>query len=178
MRGKSFHVPAIAMACLLGGFALVCAVPMPEEQVWATFNKIDVGPFDWKGGTTAREAWDELNEDLRKQGCTKYSIVLAKGVLTLDPEDAASFKAFDGEELQAPGDVAISLKLDKAIPATECIRCVAELSGCYFRPTREGILIYSIQNGPPPDPPSWRREFRNWLRFEVPRIWRRITDGK
>lgn len=164
------------MACLSFCVVLLSVLPTPEEQAYAAIEKIEVGPFDWKD-IPARDAWAILNEELRAQGCTKYSIILEERVTTLDPEDAASFKKLFGEDLKAPGDVTISLKLDKAVPAFECIRYVVELSGCFYMAKPEGVLVYDIRHIPSYEPPSWRQELRDWMRVKASGIQRWIGNA-
>jgi hypothetical protein len=179
----------MAVALLVGCFVFVCAWPTPEERAYDAISKITVQPFDWKE-IPAREAWAFLSEELRAQGCTKYGIILDKHALTVDPaevaafekhlqtldaEAAASYKELYSDVLTAPVDVAITLKLHRAIPASECVRYIAELSGCRYKTHSKGILVYSLRHAPPPDPPAWREELRGWAKLKMRSIWYRFT---
>ncbi|QIF05474.1 hypothetical protein [Roseimicrobium sp. ORNL1] len=158
-RRLSITVVAIAAVTLavVVTFAVLIWMPLPEERSFLKLAKVNIGPISLSGAT-AREAVAAVNAQLEKEGQTHLRLFI--------PETTQF------------GSGTISMELD-AVSVADCARYISELSDARMYGTEEGITIdirgcYSSSTPVPPPSRSWRREFRDWVRYTLPYKWKRF----
>ncbi|HSI64455.1 MAG TPA: hypothetical protein VLE43_15105 [Candidatus Saccharimonadia bacterium] len=140
-----------AVTLLIVSLAVVIFLPLPEERAFNELSRIKIKSIRWKG-LMPRDAVSELNAEIEKSSRTHYRFFLA--------EDAQN-------------DTPLSFEFDD-IPATECAQYIAERSGPNSTfGTADGIVIDHPHRGDRYYEPSWRRDFRYWVKYTLPDRWDR-----
>ncbi len=154
---RAFFIPVTATVAVLGvGLATAFFLPLPEERIFNELSKVQVGPVKWEN-VSAKTAVAELNARVEKANRSRYRVILA--------------------ERQEPyHDIKLSLDIEAPIPATECARYIADLSGSGVFATSEGLVIDGYHQGQRYDEPSWRRNLRFWVTTGVPNYFRKKPE--
>lgn len=154
---KALFIPVTAsVAGLTVGFTMAFLVPLPEERIFNEFSKVQVGPVKWDN-VSAKTAVAELNAQVEKANRNHYRVFLA--------------------ERQEPyHDITISLEFQDPIPATECARYIAELSGSGVYATPNGLVIDDYDHGHRYGDSSWRSTLRSWVTTGLPNYFRKKPE--
>jgi hypothetical protein len=156
-NSRGFLIPVTAaVAGLTVGFTMAFLVPLPEERIFNELSKVQVGPVKWDN-VSARTAVAELNAQVAKANRSQYRVFLA--------------------ERQEPyHDITLSLEFQDPIPATECARYIAELSGSGIFATSDGLVIDGFSEGHRYGESSWRRSLRFWVTTDLPNYFRKKPE--
>jgi hypothetical protein len=154
---KALFIPVTAMvAGLTVGFTMAFLVPLPEERIFNELSKVQVGPVKWEN-VSAKTAVAELNAQLEKANRSPYRVVLA-------------------EREEPYHDITLSVEFRDSIPATECARYIAELSGSGVFATADGLVIDDYSHGHRYVGASWRRAIRSWVTTGLPSYFQKKPD--
>ncbi|RBP39584.1 hypothetical protein DES53_10911 [Roseimicrobium gellanilyticum] len=154
---RALFIPVTAtVAGLTAGFTMAFLVPLPEERIFNELSKVQVGPVKWEN-VSAKAAVAELNAQVEKANRSAYRVKLA--------------------ERQEPyHDITLSLEFQNSIPATECARYIAELSGSGVFATPDGLVIDDYDHGHRYGESSWRRSIRSWVTNGLPNYFRKKPE--